>query len=526
MKHSAAVYALDIETTPFAHGNRPVPIAVGIMSENNYVDFFGHGDCVRRAKEWLKTQPAGKIYAHNGGRFDFHFFMKEWENPVNIIEGRAVSVKFAQHTLHDSYAFLPVPLAEVAKGKINYEKMNLDIYRYYEKEIRRYLQLDCAVLYTTVQAFRQRYGDRLTIGAAAFADLKEREDFAPVTNSRHDERIRPFYHGGRCEVFAARGVHKGDFALYDVNSLYPYVMANCQHPAGEEYLIFANGNKIPALLRQKTPFFFAGVVRDNSRFGMLPRVPQNENETRVDYAGQGANFYTLCTSHELAAGWRHIEILKTEKIYAPKSTRNFANFVNHHRREKIRAEKENAPLRRLFTKLILNSAAGKFGQNPENFRQYSIAAAPPPGEWSLFYSIAPGKKIFYRQPAIPIYNDVAIAASITGAARAILASALQRTPVPLYCDTDSILAQGRFPARQHPTKFGHWKTECTGNKLAIAGKKFYAIFDGKKEVKTVSKGVRMSAKDIAEIAQGETKIIKENTPRLRRGGFVYRTVKI
>lgn len=114
------------------------------------------------------------------------------------------------------------------------------------------------------------------------------------------------------------------------------------------------------------------------------------------------------------------------------------------------------------------------------------------------------------------YFDVSIAASITSAARATLLEGLQFARNPIYCDTDSLICEALD--RPISTKdLGAWKLELECDRVAIGGKKLYALYnaDGrplfpnhddpeKRLAKTVSKGGSLKLPDILRVCRGET----------------------
>lgn len=519
---------LDIETTPFKAGRLPVPLAAGIYDGEKYTDFFGT-QCVEEMADYLRMREPLNIFCHNGGKFDFHFFAEHLYNPIKIIGDRIAQTGFCgSHTAYDSYAMIPVPLSAWKKDDFNYSLLEFDVYRYHRAEILRYLESDCKNLYEMVDEFIKSYGRRLTIGAAAFNELKARHEIEP-TDERHDSIYRPFYHGGRVQCFRGTGIFDGDYRLLDVNSLYPSVMKNYNHPLGKEYfyasadIINPKTKKITRDVRGgggKNVYFFAGVVRDRSRFGALPRVVETTpGNTRITFAP--GTYYTLATSHELQAAAADVEIQKCERLFVAGYSQNFAKYVDDFTAIKIRAEKNGDTGQRTFAKLFLNSAYGKFAQNPLNFYDYFIWR---PGEsfddelWECWQKLAGGAIKIYRRPSTAhIYNDVAVGASITGAARAELYKGISHAANPIYCDTDSLILSGDFRGAVHPTKIGAWKCEMSATRAAIAGKKMYALFNGEKSVKTAHKGVQLTAAQIMHIAKGGEIIATADAPKMQFG---------
>jgi hypothetical protein len=151
--------------------------------------------------------------------------------------------------------------------------------------------------------------------------------------------------------------------------------------------------------------------------------------------------------------------------------------------------------------LVLNSSYGKFGQNAENFGNYTICEKDSDKHLELladesFKSAIDieaeinGRTYVIVKTALSnveldeqaIYN-VATAASITGAARALLMRGINTCNSTgskvLYCDTDSMFTFG-LPKALETVKdktLGKWNFEAKGKIIALAGKKQYALFD-------------------------------------------------
>lgn len=135
-------------------------------------------------------------------------------------------------------------------------------------------------------------------------------------------------------------------------------------------------------------------------------------------------------------------------------------------------------------------------------------------EWEFPNSDPPlfiWSKLSDRPKAFSLFN-VMTAASITGAARAQLLRGLHKAKRPVYCDTDSIIAEG-LDCDKDATRLGAWKTEAEGSRVGIAGKKLYALFDASGEpVKYASKGVKIEPEQIMEVASGGEVIYRNAAP--------------
>lgn len=498
-RQAVKVAVIDLETDPFKFGRVPEPFAAGFYDGERYIDFWGD-NCVNLLMDFLSAQETPYlIYAHNGGKFDFFFFFSALENPIKIINGRIVQAAFGIHKFRDSYAIIPIPLKAYAKEDIDYSCMERDVREKHKPDILHYLAKDCEYLYQLVSAFRERFNDGLTIGGTAIKELQKFHPFARQQES-HDDKFRPFYYGGRVQAFKT-GVLKGKYKIYDVNSMYPSVMRNSLHPTGRFYSRAANPKVTSSgdLFGFGKRFYFIHVSGRNS--GAFPvRL-----KTGLDFTVERGEFFT--TSHELKAALA-CGLFKIEKIHAawvPHQQITFGDYVDTYMQEKIDAKISGDKIKEIFSKLLLNSAYGKFGQNPDNYYDYTlvreVSETPQGIEWEL-YEIHGDISIWRKKSESKSYFDVATAASITSASRALLLGALAVAKNPIYCDTDSIICED-FTGEIHDTKLGAWKFEGEADTVAIAGKKLYAAFKNGECFKLASKGVRLSPTDILSLCQGE-----------------------
>lgn len=512
---------LDIETDPFKYGRMPLPFAVGFYDGSHYHQTWGD-DCILKMLDYLRTYPEPlSIYAHNGGKFDWVFFSDQLDGPLKFINSRLVQASLLHHIVRDSYAILPAPLRDYKKDSTDYATFEYGVREQHKASISQYLRDDCVYLHELISAFVENYGFNLTIASYAMKQLKS---FHPVQKrgSIHDAEFRPYYYGGRVQCFE-KGLIKTPLKLYDINSSYPNVMENYQHPAGH----ISTLTRLP-----EHGVYFAEIIADSD--GALPIRDKNGLQFP-----QIENCKFMACSHEIHSGLNanKLRIRKVLQCHAFSDSVNFGMFVEHFFNKKILAEKNNDAAMRLVYKLLLNNAYGKFAQNPENFYDYDLDCPDRTG-FEICGEL--GDKVLYRKPAEikeSSYIDVAVGASITSGARAYLFDALQQTTRPLYCDTDSLLCS-KLAAPLHKSKLGAWKLETTGTSAAICGKKLYAIFDGKECVKFASKGlpcdphaIQAHAKKIARLATGEIDELKFDlpAPTLRVGGqprFIQRKARM
>ena len=521
---SRPIAVIDFETDPFLYGRVPKSFAAGFYANREFHYFWGD-NCVESLIIFLESlKTPHLIYAHNGGKFDFHFMLKYLENPIKIIGTRIASCKIGIHELRDSYCALPIPLAAYEKTTIDYRHFETENRESHKNEIIEYLKDDCVFLHALISSFIERFGLKLTIGGASIDQLRK---LHPFDNQRegHDKKYRQFYFGGRVQAFKF-GVFKAPVKIYDVNSMYPSVMKNAVHPTGKRYMTVRNQimdkhGRISGIA--DAPFYFAKVIAKLSGGGLPMRLPDS-----LDFSCVEGEFFT--NSHEIKALLSHglIKVSKVIEAHAPYETINFSDFVDTFSREKIDAKRRGDKAAEIFAKLILNSSYGKFAQSSEHYKDWRIESGEvPPEPYELAQNL--GDFQLWNKPTLRhSFYDVATAASITGASRAILLTALVKAKNPYYCDTDSIICESADELDIDPSRLGAWKFEGEGDKIAIGGKKLYSVFMGKECIKSASKGAILDGEGIERIAMGESIQWKNDAPTfslLKAPSFIDRRIQ-
>jgi DNA polymerase elongation subunit (family B) len=421
--------------------------------------------------------------------------------------------------MRDSSAILPIALADYKKDDLDYHKLEAKVRNKNKPEILKYLQSDCVNLYELVSGFIKEFGPRLTIGSAAMQELQEYHEF-DVLDKTQDTFARAYYYGGRVQCFA-KGVNIGRYKVYDVNSMYPSVMKNLLHPIGNE--IEMHGGPV------NNNTCFVGAYGKNH--GAFPKRDEN-GSLRFDIK-EG---YFSVSIHEWrkALQLKMFEPFEVKECVDIKRRTTFAAFVDHffELRGIAKANKDRA--HDIFYKLILNSAYGKFAQDPSKYREYVITAnsadVNPGPDWEpIFLDDTKDGYIIWERPVTfkKLFNTYT-AASITGAARSVLMDAISKSTNPMYCDTDSIICDQLSGVTLSDTELGAWKYEGEGTRLAIAGKKMYALFDGEGNcIKEASKGAQITPEEIVKVAAGECILWRSEAPTLgiRGSKFLVREIK-
>jgi len=531
-KKELEICVLDFETDPFRYGRMPEPFACGVAFESGeYIDFWGD-DCVdQMIRHFNGREKPCLIYAHNGGKFDFFFFLDYLGGKTRIINGRVAQADFGKHVVRDSYCALPIPLSAYKKDEIDYDLFERDVREANKSDILLYQRHDCEYTLKLILKFRSNFGDKLTIGSAAISSLKEFHDFS-IIGEIQDSDFRDYYYGGRVQCFE-KGILIDDWKVYDVNSSYPDTMQRLSHPISGRYVEVTGKFKIGAdgwVNRFKNQPYMCDceiVLSDDLRVG-LPLRCKVDGVGKLTFEARAGRFKAC--SHELqwlvANGY--CKIVHIHRLIIFQDVSNFKEFVDYWVEEKIRCETEGDDEGRTIAKLVLNSAYGKFASNPENYFDWVLLrlGEDPPDRFLEPQVV--GDSVFWKKPSEKKrYLNVATAAFITSGARLTLMKALVRSERPAYCDTDSIICRDMEGVEIHDTKLGAWKCEAWGSELAVAGKKMYSLTNGDAPVnkkgamwKKASKGGVLSASEVRRVAMGECVEWESMAPSYRIGMVV------
>lgn len=531
------IYTLDLETDPFVRDMIPRPFCAGFYDGVTFHSTWGMKTCIEEMRAYLNTLEDGIIYIHNGGKFDV-FYLMDWlqrKQDMVVINGRivkgfmgkidCVGESMCSHEIRDSYAIMPFPLSKYMKDEIDYKKMERKVRNKHKAEIISYLKGDCVYLHKLCTDFVDTFGDKLTIGSTAMGELKKLYEFECL-EEQEDERIRkPYYYGGRVQCFD-KGVIKANkgkrIKVYDINQSYPYAMKCFDHPIS-----------VPSMISNKESdmgpdTFFVG-VRCTNRHALPCRVDDG-----ITFDVPYGNFYVSIHEYRAALELGLIDVEEILEVVNFHSYGRFDLFVDKFHGLRKQAQENGDETHSLFYKYVGNSCYGKFSQDPTEYCDYQLSDACDDLSWKGYerdsMDMVTGTTL-WRKPSMNCsrYN-VATGASITGAARSVLMRGIANAERPLYCDTDCVICEelDGVPIDKH--NLGSWKLEKTGTRLAIAGKKLYALFDGKECVKLASKGVRLSAQQIETVAKGGEVTFFKDSPTFNmfagEASFLSRTVRM
>ena len=527
-------------------------------------------------RRFVESLPPGIIYAHNGGRFDI-FYIMEWVagNEMRVINSRVIKAKMLlpdgeAHQLRDSYAIMPFALGSYKGSKrkldIDITKLEGDVRETHRAEILDYLERDCVLLWELTTAFHQKFGDKLTIGSTAMKELSKFHRFQNLSSSwdwyirggkKKDGSTQPgYYYGGRVECFTS-GVQSGDFKVYDVNSMYPFVMQSIQHPIGT----------VSTIGREITPSTCFIKVRGRNHGAF----PSRTKSGGIIFNARQGTFTVTIHEYRMALKYGLFETHEILETIDFEQQGTFAEFVDTYYAARLASKALDDAVNEVFYKLILNSAYGKFSQNPDKYEDNIICRAgwehgPEPrcdcfkddcecGGWRVkqMSILNEHEHLNYwtwrcNSSDVSRFN-VATGASITGASRALLMEAIHLAKRCVYTDTDCVICEELPLLSMDAKKLGAWKLEAEGTAIALGGKKLYALLDlnhtrnqarilaaeksGKKLewvtggalcVKKANKGVRVTAQEIVDIARGQTVMSFRDAPSFKLDGS-YRFIK-
>lgn len=550
----------DTETDPFAEGRVVKPFTCGfyIVDSGEYYDFWGD-DCIDQYFAFMAAnfpEEDFTVLVHNGGNFDFYFLTKYFDSGMVpfIINGRLVRVVARGITFRDSYAMIPVALGNAMKSEdggkieIDYAKMEREVREENKAEILFYQRRDCEALGKLVSEWFDMFGNRLTMASVALPMLRSFHGFD--TMSEHiDDSMRPYYFGGRCQAFEVGALEPSPgnkFYGYDINSSYPDVMRRLMHPV----------SSVPMYEPRITKRTHFARIRAFSN-GALPVRAENGG---LDFPVGTFDFFACI--HEINAGLE-TGTLQIKRVYETvwfKQMASFDTFIDHFYAKRLEASANKDEIRKLFYKLVMNSSYGKFAQDPRKYEGWIFdpeniptpllcetcherhvkklepeqcnrcqSGTHDPYGWYL-HTEQHGKHLYARPQRL--YNgsgffNVACAASITSAARASLLRGIRSSSRPVYVDTDSVICE-HLDAVLSDTALGAWKLEFEADRVCVAGKKLYAVFNEGECIKKASKGVRLTGEEIERICLGETIEYANPVPKFKLNGdveFINRKIK-
>ncbi len=359
---------IDLETDPFQRldpnkpGRVPQAFAGAVYIPNKGVGWDWSDKCCRYiARECCQVAYQGWIfYAHNGGKFDFHFILQELlelydEDLLEImcIGARIVKIKTPTCEFRDSFCIIPKALKAIVyadKKDIDFAKMEKEVREQHRDEIISYLKQDVLGLFAALEKFFETYGQEITLASTCFKTLKKQFGMPHVrTSLDFDNKFRSFYFAGRVQFFGlgkfASRKGKKNFSICDINSAFPWAM-RFNHWFSADYI---TTDKPPSNNKENC---FYEITCDSD--GILPCREKSG----------GVAFPVVKQQRFYATGWEYfaglelgkIRNVKLHAVHIPVEIRQFADYINHFYALKKKADEEGNQAERDFNKLFMNGA--------------------------------------------------------------------------------------------------------------------------------------------------------------------------
>ena len=396
----------------------------------------------------------------------------------------------------------------------------------FKLESIKYCQLDCESLHQVISIFNENIFNEfkinihkpLTLPALTMKVFKThfmKKDQIFQTLGKIEFDIRKSYTGGAVDVYIPHNskistLYKQDnldfkpLNYYDVNSLYPFVMANNSMPIGKA--ITFEGD-----IRKYEPdafgFFYCKI---NSPEYLEHPILQRRIHTRDGIrtiAGLGSWegwIFSEEMDNAVAYGYT-FEILKG---YEFKKEIIFKEYME--KLYNLRLQYPKSHPMNFIAKLLMNSLYGKFGMRLESIEIQIFDCSIEEGEehfiemfkhWAEsiidFHKIG-NYKILIRNTLMPYkYNEeldmfhgidinIGIASAVTAYARNYMSKFKNNPKFTLYySDTDSIIIEEQLPNELIGNKIGQFKLEHKINKAVFLAPKTYGFIDkdGKQIIK-------------------------------------------
>lgn len=329
-------------------------------------------------------------------------------------------------------------------------------------------------------------------------------DFNPKLD--HDAKIfqSEAYYGGRTDAFV-HGDRKNVIGI-DINSSYPYTMANLTLPDVESWREEdVSLNRLRSLILNKEGVAKVQIEAPDLKIPFLPFLDQTDGKLIFPTGVWAATYTFLDLRKALELGYRIKDVYKCGWCN-PQKQNIYKKYV-----DTLYPLKSN-PKFKPVVKLLLNSAYGKWGQKAneksgwqpvEEADLFNLSPDLNPdveykidkhGVFYEFWSESPIKDRGFAPKAYPI-----LAAYITSHARITLYNAMMAIGEDYiyYCDTDSIYADsaathaaiGRGLIPCDSIALGAWDIEHDNARLQVRGLKYYRIRDPGKEWEYRIKGV-------------------------------------
>lgn len=328
----------------------------------------------------------------------------------------------------------------------------------------------------------------------AFKHKYMKHDIFIEDNERSLKLTRAGYYGGRVECFRI-GKFRGDFTRVDVNSMYPWCMAEYRYPRKVlTHTRYATVDDLRIWLGQYA--IMARVTIETSE----PFAPIRQNYKLIFPVGR---FECILSSPEIAYALQHHRILAVHEVAVYEHDYLFRDMALDMYAKKQQGRRDGSIVREEFWKKLINSFYGKWGQSGGKWQEHDNVEDLSAKQW-IDYDMETRTVTKYRQlGGLVQVKDTetesresfpAIAAHVTAYARMRLWNLVRQAGMSnvYYCDTDSLLVNPSGHANLADEideyKLGGLKIDGKYTDIEIYGAKDYRFGAEEKH-----KGVRKQA---------------------------------
>ena len=490
---STVWYVADFETTGEDFYNQYGYTRVWLYSIcDSDANIVEHGYDIEDFMSHLSNYRGKTIYFHNE-KFDGTFIidwllkngytyyedLKDVERGFSALIGEqgefySIDIKMSKKNtihIHDSLKLLPFKAEKIAEDfNLPVKKLKIDYndYTITEEKIE-YVDHDVKIIAYALKHIKAQGMTKMTTASCAYNEYTSMRasDYLsyafPELSVDFLTEWREAYRGGRTQVnpMYARKVVK-NVKRFDINSMYPYVMANMPLPYG-----------IPIKCEKPGQYRFE-LYKVNIGFvlkkGCMPSLLKKGSigsgvDTYYDSTEDIETMYISSVDLDLVKRNYDVYYLEFLEIYGfYTSTILFRDYVekwysrnnNHEGAEKI------------VYKLMLNSLYGKFGSNVMRARKVPYIK----DDGSVGYAL--GKPIEAKHYYLPV------AIAITAWAHKLIDDAIHETGIEnfIYCDTDSVHTLGTLPDSWIDNKIlGKFKLEAIEETAKYIRQKCYLTYE-------------------------------------------------
>ncbi|UTU47193.1 protein-primed DNA polymerase B [Muninn virus] len=490
------VYGFDTESTSFTEGKPPRLLVICVYGEKEQLVFHRKRDF----RKWLNSLENTTILVSFNLPFDFHMAVGDLKEVVgdkklNIesqpffvsvkrknSKKKPIVIKFIGLENFTGKAHKLSKLAQIynVTSKIEYDVKNV---KKYSEDLKNYCMNDAKIVYEiyTKYFFKPDF-KHIPLSATSIFYRELKASASEKINCNRTEFVkkieRKAYFGGRNEAFY---LSYDNIKQYDVNSLYPSIMAYSKLPyAFKEYKIKTNITELISVYESDS---LEGIVYAKV-LAYQPCLPLKLKDTLIFPIGVFEGYYYICElMHYYKKGW--LDILETGDLILynakPGLFKEYVEETYNERRKHPKGSFLNE-----FLKIKLNAGYGKFAERKRIIFKLKDKAVE--GERRLVkvdgeYKLGMVKNL-YGELYLEFKTDrekenrfTALAGCVTALGRVKIADLIEQAGVCVYVDTDSVFTPNTLPVDEN---LGGLKLEYQGD-FRFHALKFYKIGDRVKQ---------------------------------------------